>query len=104
MMREKILLQRRVVPKKVTLLNGQTFYVKYERTSRRNLLTNVTIRKNRTIGPRQQWTRKTQQGGSILGDIVKWGTKLGASNLLRWGISAGTNALSSDIGETLTKE
>ena len=49
MMREKILLQRRVVPKKVTLLNGQTFYVKYERTSRRNLLTNVTIRKNRTM-------------------------------------------------------
>ena len=48
-MREKILLQRRVVPKKVTLLNGQTFYVKYERTSRRNLLTNVTIRKNRTM-------------------------------------------------------
>ena len=70
MMREKILLQRRVVPKKVTLPNGQT-YVKYERTSRQNLLTNVTIRKNRTIGPRQQWTRKTQQGGSILGDIVK---------------------------------
>ena len=49
MMREKILLQRRVVPKKVTLLNGKTFYVKYERTSRQNLLTNVTIRKNRTM-------------------------------------------------------
>ena len=47
-MREKILLQRRVVPKKVTLPNGQT-YVKYERTSRQNLLTNVTIRKNRTM-------------------------------------------------------
>ena len=104
MMREKILLQRRVVPKKVTLPNGQTFYVKYERMSRQNLPTNVTIRKNRTIGPRQQWTRKTQQGGSILRDIVKWGTKLGASNLLRWGISAGTNALSSDIEETLIDE
>ena len=49
MMREKILLQRRVVPKIVTVPNGQTFYVKYERTSRQNLLTNVTIRKNRTM-------------------------------------------------------
>ena len=44
-MREKILLQRRVFPKKDTLPNGQTFYVKYERTSRRNLPSNVTIRK-----------------------------------------------------------
>ena len=49
MMTEKILLQQRVFPKKVTLPNGQTFYVKYERTSRQNLLTNVTIRKNRTM-------------------------------------------------------
>ena len=70
-MREKILLRQRVVPKKVTLPNRHSFYAKYERTNRRSLLRNVTIRKNRTFGPRQQRTRKTQQGGSILGNIVK---------------------------------
>ena len=83
-MREKILLQQQVVPKKVTLPNGQTFYAKYRGKSRQNLPRNVTIRKNRTIGPRQQRTRKTQQGGSILGNIVKLRAKLGASNLLKW--------------------
>ena len=29
------------------------------------------MRKNRTFGPRQERTRKTRQGGSILGNIVK---------------------------------
>ena len=52
-MREKILLRQRVIPKKVTLPNGQTFYVRYERTSRQNLPRNVTIAKNRRIRPRQ---------------------------------------------------
>ena len=100
-MREKIQLRWRVTPKKVTLPNGQTFYGRYERTSRRNLPTNVTIRKNRTIGPRLQRTKKTQQGGSILGNIIKLGAKLGASNLLKRGVSVGTKALSSEIGKRL---
>ena len=103
-MREKILLQRRVFPKKDTLPNGQNFYVKYERTSRRNLPSNVTIRKNRKNGPRQQRTRKTQQGESILGNIGKLGAKLGASNLLKQGVSAGTQTLSSDKGKRLIDE
>ena len=87
---------------KVTLPNGQTFYGRQERTSRRNLPTNVTIRKNRTIGPRLQRTRKTQQGGSTLGNII--GAKLGASNLLKRGVSAGTKVLSSEIGKRLRNE
>ena len=103
-MREKILLQRRVFLKKDTLPNGQTFYVKYERTSRRNLPSNVTIRKNRTNGPRQQRIRKTQQGRSILGNIGKLGAKLRASNLLKQGVSAGTKTLSSDKGKRLIDE
>ena len=97
-MREKILLRQRVIPKKVTLPNGQT-YVRYERTSRQNLPRNVTIAKNRRIRPRQWWTKKTQQGGSILGNTVKLGAKLGARNLLKQGVSAGTKGLSSDKGK-----
>ena len=103
-MREKILLQQRIVPKKVTLPNGRTIYAKYGRTSGRNLPRNVTVRKNRTIGSRQQRTRKTQQGVSTLGNIVKLGPKLGTSNLLKRGVSAGTKALSSDIGKRLNDE
>ena len=103
-MREKILLWQQVIPKKVTLPNGQTFYVRYERTSRQNLPRNVTIAKNRRIRPRQWCTKKTQQGGSILGNIVKLGPKLGARNLLKQGVSAGTKGLSSDIGKRLIDE
>ena len=36
-MREKILLQRRVAPKRVPLLNGQYFVARYKRVSRKKL-------------------------------------------------------------------
>ena len=62
------------------------------------------MRKNRTIGPRQQRTRKIQQGGRTLGNIVKLGAKLGASNLLKWKVRAGTKPLSSGIGTRLIDE
>ena len=65
---------------------------------------NITTTKNRRSRPRQQRTRKTRQGGSILGNIVKLGAKLGASNLLKWRVSACTKALSSDIGKRLIDE
>ena len=88
----------------MTLSNRQTFYAKCEKTIRRNLPSNVTIRKNRIIGPRQQRTRKNQQGGSILGNIVKLGTQLGASDFLKWGLCTGRKALSSDTGKRLIDE
>ena len=55
------------------------------------------------------WTKtamdqKTQQGGSILGNIIKLGAKLGASNLLKRGVSTGTKALSSEICKRLRNE
>ena len=84
-MREKILPQRRVIPKRVTLPNGQTFFARYVKTTRGKLPRNVTIKKSRTAGPRRHRTKKTQQGGSILENIVKLGAKLGASNLLKQG-------------------
>ena len=37
MVRDKILLHRRVNPKRVTLPDGRTFYTRNERVSRRNL-------------------------------------------------------------------
>ena len=110
-----MLLRWRVIPKRVTLLNRHTFYASYGKTSRRNLPRNVTITKNRRIGPRKHRTRNNQQSGSILGNIVKLGTKfrpnlfrqgvkLGATNLLKQGVSAGTKAFSSDTEKGLIDE
>ena len=51
MVKDKILLHRRVNRKRVTLLDGRTFYARYKRVSRRNLPANVTIKRARAIGP-----------------------------------------------------
>ena len=105
-MREKILLRRLVAPKRVTLPNGQSFVARYERVSRKNLRRNITAKKVQKIGPRP-W-RRTQKGGSIIENIVKLGAKLQTSGfgkgLFRKGVSAGTKAISSDLGQKLVDE
>ena len=68
MVRDNILLRRRADPKKVTLSNGRTFYAKYERVSRRNLPRIITVRRNRTIGPRG---RRKERGSAMIGDLLK---------------------------------
>ena len=75
MVREKILLWRRVNPKKVSLPDGRTFYAKYESASRKNLPANVTIKKARAIGMRRGRKRKQQEAG-ILGSVFKLGRKI----------------------------
>ena len=51
-MREKIVL--RLTPKIVILPNGTTFTAKYERVSRKNLPSNIKVKKVRTIGARNK--------------------------------------------------
>ena len=53
--------------KKVTLSNEQTFFARYERTSRQNLPRKVVIKKVEKLDQKNSGPRKTQQGGSILG-------------------------------------
>ena len=53
-MRKKIVLKRKTTPKVVTLTNGTTFTARYERISRKNLPTNIKVKKTRTIGPTTQ--------------------------------------------------
>ena len=53
--------------KKVTLSNEQTFFARYERTSRQNLPRKVAIKKVEKLDQKNSGPRKTQQGGSILG-------------------------------------
>ena len=53
MIRDKILLQRRVNPNKVNLPDEQTLYTRYQRVCRKNLPANVAIKKARAIEPRR---------------------------------------------------
>ena len=41
--------------------NEQSFLERYERVSRRNLPSNITIRQTRTIGPRKRWVRRAPE-------------------------------------------
>ena len=59
-MREKILLRRRVAPKRVMLPNGQSFVARYERVSRKNLPRNITVKKVQKNVPRQ-WRRSQKK-------------------------------------------
>ena len=56
-MREKLLLGRRAVPKRVRLPDGASFVARYE-ISRKNLPENIRVTKTRTIGPTNK--RKTR--------------------------------------------
>ena len=103
-MRQKILLRRRTTPQRICLPNGQSLLARCERVSRRNLPRNVTTKRTRRIGPRNRRTRKAQKGGSMLRELAKWGAKLGAKTLFKTGISAGSKALSSEIGKKLIDE
>ena len=76
MVRDKILLSRRVNPKRVDLPDGQKFCERYEQVSRKNLPANVAIKKARTIGLRRRRTRKQQQGSGLLGTVFDVGKKL----------------------------
>ena len=98
-MREKILLRRRMTQQRIHLPNGQSLLARYERVSRRNLPRNLTIKRTRRIGPKNRRTRKAQKGGSVLGELAKWGAKLGAKSLFKKGVSAGSKALNLEIGK-----
>ena len=59
-MREPTILRRRATPKQVTLPSRETFAARYERTSRQNLPRNITVRRKRRTGPRNQQKRGAQ--------------------------------------------
>ena len=53
-MREKIVLGRRAVPKRVRLPDGTSFVARYERISRSSLPGNIRVARTRTVGPRNR--------------------------------------------------
>ena len=72
MPRNNILL-RRAVPKKATLPNGRTFFARYKRVRRSNLLPNVRVTRKRTIGlPRC----RRQRGGGMVRNLLRSGLNI----------------------------
>ena len=63
-----MLLRRHTTPQRNRLPNRASFLVGYERVSRRNLLSNMMIRRTRTIAPRNRWTRKNTKRVRIVVD------------------------------------
>ena len=51
-MKQKIVLGKRAVPLRVNLPNGTSFVARYEKLSRKNLPWNISVSRQRTIGPR----------------------------------------------------
>ena len=53
MVKQTVILRKRAAPKVVNLPNGRSFISKWERRSRKQLLINIKVKKQRTIGPRR---------------------------------------------------
>ena len=92
-MRKAIILRRRATARQITLPNGETFVATYERTNRRNLPRNVTVRR----------TRRAQKGGSLLSSGLRKLTnlriKFEAKKFFKKGLDVGSRAITSEIGK-----
>ena len=72
-----------MTPPCVTLSDRWSFIVRYEKLSRINLSSNVTIRSSQTIGPRWQRKGRTQERAGILGSVLNLGKNLLSSGTLK---------------------
>ena len=104
MYRDKILLRQRATPRRVTLPRRPSFVARYKRLSLKSLPENVTIKRNRTIGPRQKRKCKTQKGSGLLGMALRLGKNLQTSGAVTKGISMGSRAINFDLGKKLIDE
>ena len=79
-----------MTPQPVTL-------ARYERVSRKNVPSNVTIRRSWTIGPTKQRKPRTQKVAGILGSVFNLGKNLFSSSALKKGLDFGSRAITSEI-------
>ena len=104
MCKDKILLRQKVTPQRVTLPDGQSLLARYERVSRKNVPSNVTIRRNWTTGTRRQRKRKSQQGATLLGSVFSLGESIISSEALAKGLNIGSRAINCEIGKKVIGE
>ena len=90
-MREKIVLRRRTSPKEVTLTNGTTFTVRYERISRKQLPINIHVKKTRKIGTQNRNKSEIGPEPTRPGRVTKKRVRFTPSNSLRERLAAKIN-------------
>ena len=101
MVRDKILLPIRINPKKLDLPDGQIFYVRDERVSRKYLPANVAIKKRGQLDREVDLNTKTQ-GAGILSSIFNLGTKLFKQRYLNKEFEIGSRVVNSGLGKKIT--
>ena len=108
MIKQTIILRKRAAPKVVNLPSGRSFPSKWERIRRKQLLINIRVKRQRTIGPRKNnrmiylnlaapafrkiKARRKQEKTAA----AQLGKGLG-SNLIKAGFDLGSKALGSDL-------
>ena len=120
MVKQTVILRKRVAPKVVNLPNGRSVTSKWERISRKQLPINIKVKRQRTIGPRRnnrmiylnqaapalrkiKRKRKNEiinRLGPVYDRVNQSGQGL-ASSLAKAGIELGTKALGSEFGKKL---
>ena len=90
-------LRRRVNLKQITLPDGTTFYARYERVSRANLTANVTTKRTRAIGPRQQCA-------GLLSSAFSLGSRLFKPRYIEKGSEIGPRVVNFALGKKTIEE
>ena len=119
-MRQKIVLRQQAVPLNVTLPNGTSFALRYERISKRNLPGNIRVTKTWTIGLQKRCTRKkkvrlalpnkpTQDRAKRIKKKYSrlWHAQTGCGlvgNLTKLGLNIGSKAINSAFEKKLIDE
>ena len=83
------------------LPDGQIFYVRDERVSRKYLPANVTIKKRGQLDREVELNTK-KQGDGILSSIFNLGTKLFKQRYLNKGFEIGSRVVNSGLGKKIT--
>ena len=90
-------LRRRVNLKRITLPDRTTFYARYERVRRANLTANVTTKRTRAIGPRQQ-------GAGLLISAFSLGSRLFKPSYVEKGSDIGPRVVNFALGKKTIEE
>ena len=120
MVNQTVILRKRAASKIINLPNGRSFTSKWERISRKNLPINISVKRQRTIGPRKNnrmiylnlavpafkkiKARRKKEIVDRLGpvyDRINQSGKGIASNLIKAGFDLGSKAIGSEFGKKL---
>ena len=111
MVKQTVIFKKRPAPKVVNLPNGRSFTSKWKRISRKQLLINMKVKKQRTIGPRRNNNDLSKSSSSRIQKNksekkirkTKSGKRLG-SNLIKAGFDLESKTIGSEFGKKINKQ